>query len=39
MKVLNNWFEEYAVSHQNVTNIAIHFVCVPVIFFRLLACL
>ncbi|WP_378183711.1 DUF962 domain-containing protein [Aquimarina sp. SS2-1] len=33
MKTLETWFEEYAVSHQNKTNIAIHFVCVPLIFF------
>lgn len=33
MKSLQNWFDEYAVSHQNETNIKIHFLCVPAIFF------
>jgi len=35
MKTLDTWFEEYAVSHQNKTNIAIHFICVPAIFFSI----
>lgn len=35
MKTLDTWFKEYAVSHQNKTNIAIHFVCVPAIFFSI----
>lgn len=33
MKTLQQWFDSYAVSHQNPTNISIHFICVPVIFF------
>ncbi|MEW7291217.1 Mpo1 family 2-hydroxy fatty acid dioxygenase [Aquimarina sp. 2304DJ70-9] len=35
MKSLDTWFKEYAVSHQNKTNIAIHFICVPAIFFSI----
>lgn len=35
MKNLENWFAEYAVSHQNETNQKIHFICVPVIFFSI----
>ncbi|CAM4055890.1 MULTISPECIES: DUF962 domain-containing protein [Flavobacterium] len=33
MKTLREWFEEYSVSHQNMTNKKIHYVCVPLIFF------
>lgn len=33
MKTLTEWFEEYSVSHKNVTNKQIHYVCVPIIFF------
>ena len=29
------WFSEYAESHQNHTNQRIHFICVPVIFFSI----
>lgn len=39
MKTLNQWFEEYAVSHQNETNQLIHFVCVPAIFFSIIGML
>ncbi len=39
MKTLENWFKEYAVSHQNKTNIAIHFICVPAIFFSIVGLL
>lgn len=35
MRTLDQWFEEYAVSHQNPTNIAIHYICVPAIFFSI----
>jgi len=35
MKSLQQFFDEYAVSHQNETNIAIHYICVPAIFFSL----
>ncbi|EIA10320.1 DUF962 domain-containing protein [Flavobacterium frigoris] len=33
MKTLNEWFEEYSVSHKNRTNKKIHYICVPLIFF------
>ncbi|NHN27934.1 DUF962 domain-containing protein [Flavobacterium jejuense] len=33
MKNLNDWFTEYSVSHQNMTNKKIHYICVPLIFF------
>ena len=33
MKTLNEWFEEYGVSHKNITNKKIHYICVPLIFF------
>lgn len=36
MKKLNDWYAEYAVSHQNETNQKIHFICVPVIFFSII---
>lgn len=36
MRTLNQWFDEYAVSHQNRTNQLIHFFCVPVIFFSII---
>lgn len=39
MKTLQEWFEDYAVSHQNETNIKIHFICVPVIFFSIVGML
>jgi len=39
MKSLNEWFEEYSVSHQNETNQAIHFICVPAIFFSIVGLL
>ena len=35
MKTLNQWFDEYAESHQNKTNQTIHFICVPAIFFSI----
>ncbi|AOW19905.1 Mpo1 family 2-hydroxy fatty acid dioxygenase [Urechidicola croceus] len=35
MKTLNQWFEEYSVSHQNETNQLIHYICVPAIFFSI----
>ncbi|WP_299159309.1 Mpo1-like protein [uncultured Tenacibaculum sp.] len=35
MKTLQQWFDEYAVSHQNETNISIHYICVPAIFFSI----
>jgi uncharacterized membrane protein YGL010W len=39
MKTLNQWFDEYAVSHQNKTNQLIHFICVPAIFFSIIGML
>ena len=33
MKTLDQWFEEYSVSHKNLTNKKIHYICVPLIFF------
>lgn len=35
MKNLDQWFSEYAESHQNETNQKIHFICVPAIFFSI----
>jgi uncharacterized membrane protein YGL010W len=35
MKTQQQWFDEYAVSHQNKTNQLIHFICVPAIFFSI----
>ena len=39
MRTLDQWFSEYAVSHQNKTNKAIHFFCVPAIFFSIVGLL
>lgn len=39
MKSLNTWFDEYAVSHRNETNKAIHYICVPAIFFSIVGLL
>lgn len=39
MKALDQWFEEYAVSHRNETNKAIHYICVPAIFFSIVGLL
>jgi uncharacterized membrane protein YGL010W len=39
MKTLQQWFDEYAVSHQNETNKAIHYICVPAIFFSIVGLL
>ncbi len=39
MKTLNQWFDEYGVSHQNKTNKAIHYFCVPAIFFSIVGLL
>lgn len=35
MKTLQEWFDDYAVSHKNETNITIHYICVPAIFFSI----
>ena len=37
MKTLSTWLEEYSESHQNPTNKKIHWLCVPVISFTVLA--
>ncbi len=39
MRTINEWLEEYAVSHQNPTNKLIHWVCVPTIFFTVIGLL
>jgi len=39
MKTLQQWFDEYAVSHQNPTNKTIHFICVPAIYFSIIGLL
>ena len=39
MKTLQQWFDEYAVSHQNPTNKSIHYICVPLIFFSIVGLL
>ncbi len=39
MRTVNQWFDEYAVSHQNETNQLIHYICVPAIFFSLVGLL
>ena len=33
MKTMQDWLDAYAESHQNKTNKAIHFICVPLIVF------
>lgn len=39
MKSLNQWFDEYSVSHQNPINKAIHYICVPAIYFSIVGML
>ncbi|MGB2245841.1 MAG: DUF962 domain-containing protein, partial [Flavobacteriaceae bacterium] len=39
MKTMQDWLDAYAVSHQNKTNKAIHFICVPLIVFSLVGLL
>jgi uncharacterized membrane protein YGL010W len=39
MKTAQQWFDAYAVSHQNETNKVIHFICVPAIFFSIIGLL
>jgi uncharacterized membrane protein YGL010W len=36
MKTVTEWFDEYSESHQNPTNKAIHWVCVPAILFSII---
>ena len=39
MKSQQQWFAEYAISHQNKTNELIHFICVPAIYFSIVGLL
>jgi uncharacterized membrane protein YGL010W len=39
MRTMQNWLDDYGVSHQNKTNKAIHWVCVPIIFFSVIGLL
>jgi len=39
MKTAQQWFDEYAISHQNETNKALHYICVPAIFFSVIGLL
>lgn len=39
MKTIHELFDEYGESHQNEKNKAIHFVCVPLIFFSIIGLL
>jgi uncharacterized membrane protein YGL010W len=39
MKSLEQWFDEYSVSHQNPSNKTIHYICVPAIFFSIVGLL
>ena len=39
MKTMQDWFDAYGVSHVNKTNKAIHWICVPLIFFSIVGLL
>ena len=39
MKSIQQWLDEYGVSHQNPTNKTIHWICVPLIFFSVIGLL
>lgn len=39
MKTQKQWFDEYAISHQNSTNKKIHYICVPAIFISIIGLL
>ncbi len=39
MRKLRSWLDEYGESHQDHTNKAIHWICVPVIFFSIVGLL
>ncbi|MDG2194604.1 MAG: DUF962 domain-containing protein [Polaribacter sp.] len=39
MKTAQQWFDEYAVSHQNKTNQLFHYICVPAIYFSIIGLL
>ncbi len=39
MRTAEEWFAEYAESHQNPTNVVIHKICVPAIYFSIIGML
>ena len=39
MKTIQDWFNEYGESHQNKTNKIIHWICIPLIFWSIIALL
>lgn len=39
MKGIQQWLDEYSVSHKNPTNKAIHWICIPLIFFSVVGLL
>ena len=39
MKTIHDWFNAYAESHQNKTNKLIHWICIPLIFWSIIALL
>ncbi len=39
MKNIHQWFDEYGESHQNKTNKIIHWICIPLIFWSIIALL
>ena len=39
MQTVNQWLTEYGESHKNETNKAIHWICVPAIFFPIIGLL
>ena len=39
MKSIHQWFDEYGESHQNKTNKIIHWICIPLIFWSIIALL
>lgn len=39
MRTAKEYFDEYALSHQNKTNQTIHYICVPLIFFSIIGLL
>jgi len=39
MKDINSWLDEYGVSHKNPINKAIHWICVPIIYFSVIGLL
>ena len=39
MKTIHDWFDEYGQSHQNKINKIIHWICIPLIFWSIIALL